>query len=385
MIIARMMVEKGVFMKIMKFKNNRIIGLMIIGLLCLVGALVQAEEQPLAEQSLVEQFPADQSAQAEQIVDPVLSEQEIFQYLQNKFKTIKVAPDVNEAVIARTVKGNGYTRTHLENGVAMAQKLADEDGSDVISRQHMSAVINNKVNTQKTAWLIYALRVNRRAVAVHESGHAVAMVHLLKDNRVLTEVSMIGNGVRSQAFTQNLYRRDNFEAPVSYFINLIIMPLSGGIAEQIFGLSEYTKLYDFIRMVDWKQWFYGKKSSYIGEGLQGLLSDQGCSGDVENANKRVQFLLDHQLSNGTKDEILQESYDHGYQFILDHKDDVEKLSDLLMQKDVVFGEEVYELLGVARPLFDFEEVSTPVVLDPVQPILQNKKPSLPVTQKRRKK
>ena len=76
------MVEKGVFMKIMKFKNNRIIGLMIIGLLCLVVALVQAEEQPLAEQSLVEQLPADQSAQAEQIVDPVLSEQEIFQYLQ---------------------------------------------------------------------------------------------------------------------------------------------------------------------------------------------------------------------------------------------------------------------------------------------------------------
>ncbi len=269
----------------MKFTENRIIVFLIIGACCLITALAQAEEQSTE----------NQSAQVEQVAVPTLSEQEIFQFLKTKFATMHVAPDVNPAVIARLIVDSYQhcTLDDLEFGLQAVQKLAQEQAdyqnnvnywqglpqsaSPVITRQLISSILYDK--DEKYAWLVYMFLVNRRSIAVHEVGHAIAIIYQWSKYRALMEVSMVGTG-NSQAFVLSnpigFLHQKSIEDIIELHKQSIIVSLSGGIADQIFGLPIYHALWYPL------QWI-GLLRQKMDQGLQGILLNDACVHDAHSA------------------------------------------------------------------------------------------------------
>ncbi len=352
------MTERGNVMIVSK--NN-------ISKVFMVGFLLVSSDCVLTGQQKEQKQPAQSSGS---VTDPILSEQQIATYLQSKFVNLHVAPDVDVRVIARVVSNGNYTTAKLDQMIDSIQQRAKNIGSDRIAREHVSDVVHNKIDEYFYILLFYSLGImNKQAVALHESGHAVALAYLLQDYRIITEASLFAPEYGG-AFVNNMHRKDNWVADSSpdkvihFYKNIIIMGLSGGVADQIFGLNGRTKLYVVV------DWMVGRQR-HENIGLQGILNGSDYKGDAQKVISVAQHLNEY-YTDQTVDQILEECYEKAYQFILDHKDEVKKIADLLMVKGTVFGNEIYDLLGLPMPKFDFEEeVMVSTEIENVAPSAQN--------------
>ena len=70
--------------------------------------------------------------------------------------------------------------------------------------------------------------------------------------------------------------------------------------------------------------------------------------------------IEHMLPNDTAakvyDEmkkIIDECYDVAQQLVKDHRNQIEQLAELLLEKGTVYGNEVYEMFGLDVPAIDF--------------------------------
>jgi flagellar biosynthesis regulator FlbT len=94
-----------------------------------------------------------------------------------------------------------------------------------------------------------------------------------------------------------------------------------------------------------------------------LLGRPSVALDVAYINTLVHHIVLHDMDliledNAVIDEqiytIIEECYQEALQLMQAHTTDVEKIVQLLMQKNVVLGDEIYAALGKVRPLYACE-------------------------------
>ena len=316
--------------------------------------------------------PGDDRLQSNNSIQPVqisavkiLSEQDVLSCLQKGFKDVGICPTVNLKITSRLIASQKYTHTKLQVALQSMQDMAKKQKSKVVTRHHISAVIFDHADAVASA--VYFKMFSKYSTAIHEAGHAVALVYLLQDHCVLYEISIglsknneqdaigrvtplsIDGTVTAGLIVDYLIRWNKF---IDFHHKIIMMNLAGGIAEQVFGVSKHTGLYDCLDVLNW----FTQKPQSIG--FDDFLAQSGCATDIELAYEQAEFLIDRKFVKKTKEEVIKELYFETYRFVLEHKDQVRKLADYIMKhdQDVFFYDEVYNLLGLERPLFDFEKL-----------------------------
>jgi hypothetical protein len=295
---------------------------------------------------------------------PLGNQHKVHRYLEDKFSKLQASKDINIPLVARLIlRSKGYTPPYKEydNYIHTAYELAQLD-KEQMNMGHIQKAVNEKYGKK-----IHIIRDEQeiRDTAIHELGHALAIVHKFRNAQILhlveieTRESKI-DGFVSAGHNVSVPITATMYLPEQEWKNQIFVALSGGIAAQV--------VRDDVSIKD----------------LQVLLSDEGCTGDLNLAytyaekiaiqnifkqsytrilpfyNDLKQELNMFTTAEKTKikedsDKIIAQCYDEAYDFMIEHKAEIKLALDMLLKSGSLSGDYLYNAWKVPKPLYDFEK------------------------------
>jgi|SRR3989339_1151201 len=204
--------------------------------------------------------------------------------------------------------------------------------------------------------------------AIHEAGHAVAIAcdkkFILRSVSIIPRTSSCGRNLHclsdeNEAWTMNDYK------------DRIVISLCGGIAEQLFEFdrSWYIDRYPVGQEKNFDECCKLAKNKIISKGLSDLLTMPGAISDMIHARYLADYMVKryHKLQPSDQDKddkhgqiqdqicyILEDCYQKAFALLQSNKLTIEKISQLLMQHEIISGDAIYALFGTKRPLYSFE-------------------------------
>ena len=267
---------------------------------------------------------------------PELKERE--EIFQVHLKNIKLGPDFNVEFMAKHTPGfSGADIANVCNEAALT--AARRDHQQVMQQDFLDAVdriiggLERKSNTIMTP-------AEKRTTAYHEAGHAL-VGWLLPYADPVFKVSIIPRG-KALGLTWSLpEERKNWSRSV--MMDQMSMLIGGRVAEEVLnGEPSSGALNDLERMT---RMAYGMVQ-YMGMSAKiGPLSfydSTGASGYnlVKPYSEKTAELMDQEVKA-----IVDEVHKRTLKLITDHKDEFMQLGALLLEKEVIFAEDMEKVLG----------------------------------------
>jgi hypothetical protein len=301
--------------------------------------------------------------------NPLGNQDKVHRYLETKLDILQASRDINIPLVARLIyQSKGYTPFYKEYDTYIqdAFKLAELDNKQ-INMQHLEAAVHNRYGKK---FNIIRDEIENRGVVIHELGHALAIIYKLHNAEILHCVEVEPRETKKHdviSLGHNVYLpiEASMCLPEEEWKNKIIVALSGGIAEQVISSDN---------------------------NLQKLLSNEGCSGDMGMAytyakkiaihnllQKRLKqsytrfiplynemklefnmFTVDERVKiKEDVDKIIEECYEEAFNFIDEHKAQIELAVDMVLKKGSLSGDDLYDLWKFPKPLYDFEQGPLP--------------------------
>jgi cell division protease FtsH len=179
----------------------------------------------------------------------------------------------------------------------------------------------------------------KRIVAYHESGHAIAG-WFLEHADPLVKVSIVPRGIAALGYAQYL-PKEQYLYTTEQLLDSIKMTLGGRAAEEIvFGkistgaqndLERITKLaYAMVTM-------YGMNKNV---GNVSFNDPQGEFGFGKPYSDKTAEMIDIEVRN-----LISTVYDETIAMLTEHRDDLEKIAQALLEKEIIFQSDLEDLLG----------------------------------------
>jgi cell division protease FtsH len=264
----------------------------------------------------------------------------------------KLAPDVDLDAAARGTPGfSGADLANLINEAAIHAVRAGHD--DITMEDFSDARDRILLGARSDSNLL--LPEEKRAVAVHESGHALVAA-LSEHADPVAKVTILPSG-QALGVTEQLPLVERHLYGEDYLNESLAVRLGGRAAELVEqgqgstgaanDLASATDL--AIKMV--REFGLSSKLGPVGypEGGAAFLGGGGAGGGGLGAASRpfgesTQAEIDREVSR-----LLREAEERALSLIRDHHDELCKLADLLIEKETVDGAEVYRILGKPVP------------------------------------
>ena len=254
----------------------------------------------------------------------------------------KLAPEVSIEKIARRTPG--FTGADLANLLNEAAILTARRRKDAISMPEINDAVDRVIAGMEGTPLVDSK--SKRLIAYHEVGHAMIGT-LLKDHDPVQKVTLIPRG-QAQGLTwftpgeeQSLVSRSQLKARITGAL--------GGRAaeEEVFGDAEVTSGAGG----DLQQLTAMARQMVTRFGMSDLgpmsLEEQG-GGEVflgggltrSEYSEEISSRIDSQVR-----EIVEQCHDNARQIIRDHRAAVDRLVDLLIEKETIEGEEFRQIIA----------------------------------------
>jgi cell division protease FtsH len=255
-----------------------------------------------------------------------------------------LAADVDFDVVARSTPG--FSGADLANLVNEAAIFAVRSGREQIAAEDFAGARDRILLGRREA--SNALEPDeKRSVAVHEAGHAV--VATLSENAdPVAKVTILPAG-RALGVTEQLPEGERRIYPESYLRDSLAIRLGGRAAERLVigeissgasnDLAGATQL--ATRMV--REFGMSPRLGPVGfseEGPQYLGPAQISSRPYAEETQRV---IDEEVAR-----LLNEADDRAGELLESHRDSLEKVVALLLEKETIDGEDVERMLGTER-------------------------------------
>ena len=277
---------------------------------------------------------------------PTLTERAAILAVHTKGK--QLAPDVDLDVVARGTPGfSGADLANLVNEAAIfavrasRENIAMVDFSDARDRILLGSRADSNL----------LLPEEKRAVAIHESGHALVAA-LSPHADPVAKVTILPAG-QALGVTEQLPLVEHHLYGEDYLNESLAVRLGGRAAELVVlgqgstgaasDLASATEL--AIKMV--REFGLSSKLGPVGypEGGSVFLGGGGGNGlSSRPFSESTQAIIDGEVSR-----LVREAEQTALTLIRTHQGDLDRLADLLVEKETVDGAEVYRLLGLAVP------------------------------------
>lgn len=255
---------------------------------------------------------------------------DVIQYYMDK---VRHDPDIDiDRIAADTV---GYTPVSIKYLINEAAVVAHFEGRDYVSYTDFSEA--RETNEWGLRQPIRSMsEKERRRLAYHETGHAIAMALLQPENK-LYKVTIIRYG-RALGLAASTPLEERYTQSREEVLSEIKVALASRAAEELFlgtGLTGVTSdLQQATRLAMGYFGFYGMGNSFYSY----LAMPTGLGGIDSDTKRRIEALLDEQ-------------YRDVKQLLAEYADEVHIISERLLEELELHGEDVKEILesrGVRR-------------------------------------
>ena len=260
----------------------------------------------------------------------------------------RLDPDVDLDVVARGTPG--FSGADLANLVNEAAINAVRAGKDYITMVNFSDA-RDRIILGSRGDSNLLLPEEKRAVAIHESGHALVAA-LSPHADPVAKVTILPSG-QALGVTEQLPLVEHHLYGEDYLTESLAVRLGGRAAELVVlgqgstgasnDLASATEL--AIKMV--REFGLSSKLGPVGypEGGSVFLGGGGGNGlSSRPFSESTQAVIDSEVSR-----LVREAEQTAVTLIRTHQRDLDRLADLLVEKETVDGAEVYRLLGLSVP------------------------------------
>lgn len=257
-------------------------------------------------------------------------------YLKNI--TLDGSPDLYSGRLAALTPGFvGADIANICNEAAIMAARRDKKKVDMLDFETATERIIGGLESKK----IMSLE-ERRVVAYHEAGHAVAGWNLEFADPLL-KVTIVPRGNGALGFAQYL-PKELFLRTREQILDIVCMALAGRAAEQVFFGRVTTGAADDLRRVT--QIVYQMVQVY---GMNERV------GQVAFPKEEGQWPQDRMYSNATAEvmdeevrTMVDEAYKRTIALMTERKEQVQKVAELLLEKETITNMDVTELIGARK-------------------------------------
>jgi cell division protease FtsH len=255
----------------------------------------------------------------------------------------------------------GFTGADLANLVNEGALLAARRGLKRVGMPELEeGIMRVIVGPEKKARLMSAKE--KRVTAVHEMGHAL-LAHYLEDADPPHKISIVGRGM-ALGYVVSLPREDRYTRRKAELMAQLAQALGGRTAEEIvFG--EFTTGAEN----DLQKVTQTAKRMVMKWGMSETLGPRSFGHDMDNPFLGRDFQSEPDYSDGVAAEIdreilriVDEAHQTARRVLTEHKDELERLADVLVTYENMDAEQLERLLAGEAPedVFDLEPIAAAV-------------------------
>lgn len=270
-------------------------------------------------------------------------------------KNVKLEDKVDFTALAHATAG--LAGADLANIVNEAALLAVRSGRKRVAMQDFDeAIEKTMVGLQKKSRVVK--EKERQTVAYHETGHALVAAFTPESDPV-HKITIIPRGVGALGYTLQLPEDDVFLKTQNRLLGEVDVLLGGRAAEQIiFGeittgaANDIQRATDIVRSMITS---YGMSQRFknVTLGKSGKGYGSGEPELVREYAETTQQYIDEEMAK-----IMDERYNKVVNLLSSHKDLLEYIARLLLEKETVEGKEFDEIVKAARHCDDLTSAAT---------------------------
>jgi cell division protease FtsH len=259
-------------------------------------------------------------------------------------RNIKLKDNVDLALIARRTPG--FSGADLANLVNEAALLAARKNKNAVELEELEAAIERVVAGPERKSRVIS-DYEKSLVAYHEAGHALLAL-LIDDVDPLHKVSIIPRGHKALGYTLQLPLEDRYIMTQKELEGRLVVLLGGRVSEEIFfneistgaqnDLEVSTKIAR--RMVC--EFGMSKKLGHL---TLGHRRDHVFLGrdiaEEKNYSEETAKLIDDEVKS-----IIDKAHKKAKELLNHHKDELNTLAEKLKEEEILYGEQVRELVGL---------------------------------------
>ncbi|KAF9582638.1 AAA ATPase afg3 [Lunasporangiospora selenospora] len=257
-----------------------------------------------------------------------------------------IKTDENIAKLAQKLAAltPGFSGADIHNVCNEAALIAARHAQDSVVESDFEAAIERViVGLEKKSKVLSP--EEKRTVAYHEAGHAVAGWYLEHADPLL-KVSIIPRGVGALGYAQYL-PKDQYLYSTQQLMDRMCMTLGGRVSEHIFFGTITTGAQDDLQKVT--KMAYAQVATYGMDPELGPLSYAGS--ENENQFQKPYSEKTGQMIDNQARSLINKAFRRTTDLLTEKREDVEKVAKLLMEKEVLNRADMERLLG-KRPFQD---------------------------------
>ncbi|XP_010262544.1 PREDICTED: ATP-dependent zinc metalloprotease FTSH 10, mitochondrial-like [Nelumbo nucifera] len=269
--------------------------------------------------------------------------EEIFQIYLKKLKLDHEPSYYSERLAALTP---GFAGADIANVCNEAALIAARNEVSQIAMEHFEAAIDRIIGGLEKKNKVIS-KLERRTVAYHESGHAVAG-WFLEHAEPLLKVTIVPRGTAALGFAQYV-PNENLLMTKEQLFDMTCMTLGGRASEQVLLGKISTGAQNDLEKVT--KMTYAQVAVYGFSDKVGLLSFPQRDDTFEMTkpySSKMGAIIDNEVR-----EWVAKAYERTVQLIEEHKEQVAQIAELLLEKEVLHQEDLVRVLG-ERPFKSIE-------------------------------
>lgn len=260
---------------------------------------------------------------------------QIFQIYLKKLKLDREPSYYSQRLAALTP---GFAGADIANVCNEAALMAARAESSLITITHFEAAIDRVIGGLEKKNRVIS-KLERRTVAYHESGHAVAG-WFLEHAEPLLKVTIVPRGTAALGFAQYV-PNENLLMTKEQLFDMTCMTLGGRASEQVLLGKISTGAQNDLEKVT--KMTYAQVAVYGFSDKVGLLSfpqREDAFEMMKPYSSKTGAIIDGEVR-----EWVGKAYERTLQLIEEHRDHVAQIAELLLEKEVLHQEDLVKVLG----------------------------------------
>ncbi len=246
--------------------------------------------------------------------------------------------------LTRVARGTpGFSGAELANLINEAALLAARQNKKSVTIDELEEA-RDKVKWGRERRSKTMDEKDRKITAYHEAGHALVL-DLIPECEPLHKVTIIPRGVAYLGATMQLPEKDKYHETQKGLLGQIAGMMGGRIAEELtFGdvtsgaSSDFKNATKIARLMVTEWGMSNLGAITLGEREEHVFLGKEMSRSQEYSEKTAEAI------DAEVERILKEGYERAKKMILDNRDKLELVAQVLLEKEVVDGEEVSAII-----------------------------------------